>query len=168
MKFQNNRFSVSDIALIGMMTALLEAVKRALEFLPNVELVSFFIILFTLYYGKRAVFAVYGFVLLECFVWGFGLWTVSYFYVWTILWACTLRIGRGRTALTYSILSGAFGLLFGALCTFPVIAVSGPAAAAAWWISGIPFDILHCVSNFVLCFVLYGPVSAAIEKIRRT
>lgn len=46
--------NVRDIARIGVMIALLEAVKNALAFVPNVELVTLFIILFTLFFeGKN-------------------------------------------------------------------------------------------------------------------
>ena len=36
-----------DIAVIGMMTATLEAAKTALAVLPNIELVSFLLIVYT-------------------------------------------------------------------------------------------------------------------------
>ena len=30
--------------------------------------------------------------------------------------------------------------------------------AAAMWIAGIPYDLIHCVSNFVLTLLLYRPL----------
>ena len=54
---------VRDIALLGIMVALLEGVKMALSFLPNVELVSFLIVMFTLLLGWKALIGVEVFVL---------------------------------------------------------------------------------------------------------
>ena len=34
----------------------------------------------------------------------------------------------------------------------------GPAVALSWWISGIPFDLLHCGGNFVMVLVLFKPL----------
>ena len=51
--FHGFKLTVKDIALIGMMIALLEVCKRAMDFLPNVELVTFWIIMFTLFLGKK-------------------------------------------------------------------------------------------------------------------
>ena len=35
---------------------------------------------------------------------------------------------------------------------------SGLRAAFAWWVAGIPFDLIHCVSNAVLTFTLLLPL----------
>ena len=39
-------FKIQDIVVIGMMAASMEVAKLALSFLPNIELVSLFIIIF--------------------------------------------------------------------------------------------------------------------------
>ena len=75
--------AVQDIALTGMMTAVIEVSKAALGFLPNIELTSFWIILFTLFFGRRILFVVPTFILIEGAVYGFGLWWVMYLYALT-------------------------------------------------------------------------------------
>lgn len=50
----------SDIALMGMMIATLEVAKYALSFLPNVELVTLLIILYTLYFGNKMPYVLGG------------------------------------------------------------------------------------------------------------
>lgn len=62
--------NAKDLARLGLMVAILEVSKLALASLPNIELVSFWIILFTLTIGYRALYAVYGFVLLEGILYG--------------------------------------------------------------------------------------------------
>ncbi len=163
----NNRMiTTKDIAVIGVMTATLEAVKVTLSFLPNVELVTLLIILYTLFLGWKAVIAVFAFVGVECLVWGIGVWTIMYLYIWPLLVLLTLLFRRQKSVWVFSILSGLFGLFFGALCSIPYFFIGGPYMALTWWISGIPYDILHCVSNFILCMVLFVPLREALNKVK--
>lgn len=161
------RISIRDIATIGMMTAALEAAKLALSFLPNVELVTLLVILFTLCLGGRALLAVFAFAGVECLVWGLGLWTVMYLYVWPLLAVLVLLFRRQQSALFWSILSGIYGLLFGALCSIPYFFIGGVQTAVAWWIAGIPWDIVHGVSNFVLCLVLFAPLRRVFLRMQK-
>lgn len=158
------RLTVKDIAIIGMMIAVIEVAKNALAFIPNVELVSLLVILFTLYFGKKILFVIPAFILLEGTIYGFGLWWIMYLYVWPLLALLTYLFRKMESVWGWAILSGAFGLAFGALCSIPYIVLSGPKAAFAWWVSGIPFDIIHCVSNFIICLVLFKPLSNAMKK----
>ena len=162
------RLTTKDIALIGMMIATIEIVKRALAFLPNVELVTLLVILYTLYFGKRIFAVIPAFILLEGTMYGFGLWWLMYLYVWPLLACLTLLFRKQESVWFWSILSGAFGLAFGLLCAIPYIFLSGPKGAFAWWVAGIPYDVLHCVSNFILCLVLYKPLRTALSKISST
>ncbi|MDE7062129.1 MAG: hypothetical protein K2O73_02665 [Lachnospiraceae bacterium] len=164
----SRHISVRDIAMIGMMTAALEAAKLSLSFLPNVELVTLMVILFTLCMGGRALFAVVAFVGVECLVWGPGPWTVMYLYIWPGLSILTLLCRRQRALWFWSVLSGMFGLLFGALCAIPYLFIGGIQTAVAWWIAGIPWDILHGISNFVICMVLFCPLRKVLERLVKT
>ncbi len=158
------KITVRDIAITGMMIATIEVAKNALAFIPNVELVSLLVILFTLYFGKKILFVIPAFILLEGCIYGFGLWWIMYLYVWPLLALITYIMRKQESVWVWAIMSGSFGLAFGALCSIPYIVLSGPKAAFAWWVSGIPFDILHCVSNFVLCLVLFKPLSKVMRK----
>lgn len=158
------KITVRDIAITGMMIATIEVAKNALAFIPNVELVSLLVILFTLYFGKKILFVIPAFILLEGCIYGFGLWWIMYLYVWPLLALITYIMRKQESVWVWAIMSGSFGLVFGALCSIPYIVLSGPKAAFAWWVSGIPFDILHCVSNFVLCLVLFKPLSKVMRK----
>lgn len=160
----NTKITVKDIAITGMMIATIEVAKNALAFIPNVELVSLLVILFTLYFGKKILFVIPAFILLEGCIYGFGLWWIMYLYVWPLLALITYIMRKQNSVWVWAIISGSFGLAFGALCSIPYIVLSGPKAAFAWWVSGIPFDILHCVSNFVLCLVLFNPLSKVMRK----
>ena len=66
--------SLRDIALVGTMTAVLEAGKIALTALPNIEVVTLLLILYTLYLPRQVPFVIPLFVVIEGLRYGFGLW----------------------------------------------------------------------------------------------
>ena len=37
----------------------------------------------------------------------------------------------------------------------------------AWWVSGIPFDLLHCAGNFVIALVLFVPLRKLMGRLAR-
>ena len=158
------------IAEIGLMAAILEVSKIALSLLPNIELVSLEIILFTLYLGPWSIAAVLVFVAVECTVWGLSLWTVTYIYVWPILVGLTLLFrkheNKSGEVFFFSMLSGLFGLFFGALCAIPFFFIGGWKSMFGMWVSGIPYDLLHCGGNFLLCLLLYKPLHSLLNRIK--
>ena len=164
-------FSIRDIAQIGLMVALIEVSKFALSAIPNVELTSFWLIMFTLYFGWRIVVVVPVFILIEGAMYGVQLWWVMYLYSWPLLVFVTWLFRKKDSALLYATISGIFGLCFGALCTIPFFFVglssggisSAVSTAGSWWISGLPWDVVHCAGNFVIMLVLYKPVGHAMK-----
>ena len=52
----------------------------------------------------------------------------------------------------------------GALCALPYFAIGGPQAAFAYWISGLAYDIPHCIGNVVVCLVLFKPVLSILKR----
>ena len=143
---------------MGVLSSILLVTQLGMAFLPNIEPVSTLIIVYTLCYKKRVFPIIYTFVLLEGMVFGFGIWWVSYLYIWTILALLVLSLQKMDSALLWAAFSGAFGLLFGALCAIPYFLSGGLFAAFAYWSAGIPYDILHGLGNFVLTLVLYKPL----------
>ena len=114
------------LALLGLLTAVLLGSQVALAALPNVELVSLLVILYSLLLGRQVFLILYGFILLEGCLYGFGLWWISYLYVWSILAGIVLVLRQPKApALFWAILSGFFGLSFGALCASPIWSPAG-------------------------------------------
>lgn len=157
---------VRKITRIALLSAILYVSKVALEFLPNVELVSLLTILYTLVFGKEAFLIVTVFNLFELIQWGFGTWWVSYLYVWPLLALITLLLKKiiKEDFLIWSIVSGLFGLVFGSLFAIVYIPVD-PAYALAYWISGLPWDVWHGVCNFILMLVIGKPLYLLLKKI---
>lgn len=172
-KKKTGEIAVQDIALIGVMVAVIEVSKAALAFLPNIELTSFWIILFTLFFGWRILLVVPAFILIEGVIYGFGLWWVMYLYAWPLLALAVWLFRKQESVWFWSILSSVFGLMFGFLCAIPYVAIGaadgggligGLTAGFSWWVAGIPWDIAHGVGNFVLMLTLYRPVRAAMKR----
>lgn len=160
----NRTKQIKDIAVIGMMIATLEVGKQALLFLPNVEIVTLLMILYTLTFGKRIFAAIPVFIFVEGCLYTFEVWVIMYLYIWPLLAFFVLCFQKQTSVWFFSILSGVFGLFFGALCSIPYFFIGGPAMGFAWWISGIPYDLIHGVSNFLLCLVLFRPLRAVLTK----
>ncbi len=170
----SGRLSIRDLCLIAMMVAIIEVSKVALTALPNVELTSFWVILFSLYLGKRIYYAVPVFILIEGLIYGMQIWWVMYLYAWPFLALLTRSLRKMDSALGWAIFSGTFGLCFGALCAIPyfIIGLSGGLSYAlkyafGWWVAGIPFDLIHGAGNFGLMLALYAPVKKALLQIKR-
>ncbi len=132
--------------------------------LPNIEIVSFLIILTVRKFSLKAFAPIYIFVGLEVLTYGLEVWVISYLYVWAILAFVVLPVRKLDSRIIFALLSGIFGLLFGVLCSIPNFFIGGIGYGIGWIISGIGFDFMHCVGNLLLTFLLYKPVSKALEK----
>ncbi len=153
-----------NVALIGMMAATLEIAKIALFYLPNIEIVSLLIMIYAGVFRKKTFYAIYIFVALEICFWGFGTWTFCYLYVWSILAAIALLFREEQSPLLIAAISGIFGLMFGALCMLPDLLIGGLSLAFSRFVSGVPFDLLHCGGNFIAALLLYRPLYRLMKK----
>ena len=156
-----------DITLIGMMIAVIEVCKVVFAGIPNVELTSFWIVMFCMYFGGKMFYVIPAFILIEGMMYGFGLWWIQYLIAWPVLAivAGGLR-GKVDSAFGWAIVSGIFGLMFGALCAIPYLFMGGVGTAFGWWVAGIPWDLVHGVANFVIMLVLYKPIAGVMKKIK--
>lgn len=157
-----------DIIICSFLAAILLVVQVMLGSLPNVELVSLLIIVYTLSIGRKTLAVIYLFALFEGLLYGFGIWWVMYLYVWTILYLVVRLLRQNNHKLIWAVVSGIFGLFFGLLCALPYAAAGGLGAGIAWWISGIPFDLLHGVSNFFVALVFLPPVLSTVQRLIHT
>ena len=89
-----------------------------------------------------------------------------YLYVWPIVVFAALPFRQSRSRALWAALAGLHGLCFGALCAIPYLFIGGWKMAFTWWLSGIPYDVIHCVSNAVLAFVLLPPLRKLLETLK--
>ena len=84
-----------DLVQIAICAAILYVSQVAFSFLPNIELVSPLIIVYTRNFGKKTLAIIYIFALIQGLTYGFGVWWVNYLYVWTILYfICRKKAGK--------------------------------------------------------------------------
>ena len=159
------KLKAREIVILGLMTAMLLLAQVGMSFLPNIELVSLLIIVYTLVFRKKVLFIIYTFVLLEGLIYGFGTWWISYLYVWTVLAGVTWLLRDMESPLGWAIVNAAFGLLFGALTAIVNLFISGIGGMVSYWIAGIPFDLLHCAGNFATALVLYKPLMLLLRRL---
>lgn len=141
------------------------ALQVAMSGLPNIEPVSLLVMVYAVVFGKKSLYSVYVYVILDILLFGIGLWNICYLYIWAILVFVAIAFRKQENPLVWAVISGAFGLLFGAFCVPVDIFIGGFGYAAGKWVSGIPFDLLHCAGNFVIALVLFVPLRKLLEKL---
>lgn len=157
--------SIREIALFGMLGALTFGLKVAMSYLPNIEPVSLLVMVFAVVFGKKSLYPIYLYVMLEILIYGIGTWNVNYLYVWGILALAAYWMRKAVQPLYWALLAGVFGLSFGLLCA-PVDFLLGDIGfVISKWISGIPFDIAHCAGNFIIALLLFQPLRQLTEKL---
>ena len=150
-----------DICLYAMLGALTFALKFVMAPLPNIEPVSLLLIIYTIVFGKNVIFPLVIYVALEVLIYGFSFWSIGYLYIWFVLVIVTnllFKTTNSTSVILWSLLSGTYGLLFGALYVPLYLISGGYMFALSWWVSGIPYDIMHSIANFVLCLILFKPL----------
>lgn len=147
-----------EMVLLALFAAMMFATQVALAAVPNVHLVAVFVILVSMLFGWKALYSVYVFVLAEGLVYGFSMWFVNYLYVWTVLTVVAVIFRNNHSRWFWTAVAGIFGLLFGALCSIPYFLTGGWVSGFSYWVAGIPFDLIHCVSNAVLTAILLMPL----------
>ena len=162
------RLSIHEIAELSLFCALMVAGKECLRLIPNVHPVTLLLLLATAVYGAKALYPAFGFALLEIALYGAGLWNLMYLYVWPIVVLAALPFRRSESRAFWAAIAGLHGLCFGALCAIPYFFIGGWQMAFSWWVSGIPYDVIHCVSNTVLVFMLFPPLRRALERAKKT
>ena len=129
--------------------------KIVMEFLPNVHLLGMLTMAYTVVFRVKALIPIYVYVALNGLYAGFSIWWLPYTYIWTILFLITLllpkRMPKKLKAVVYPVVCAMHGFAFGVLYA-PAQAVMlgfNFEQTIAWIIAGIPFDLIHGVSNFI-------------------
>lgn len=165
MKPSDARLNVREMVLFGVLGALTFAMKVCMSFLPNIEPVSLTIMVYAAVFGLKALYPTYVYVVMEVLYYGLGTWNVNYLYIWAILAVAAWLLRKHRHPLLWALLSGVFGLAFGALCAPVDVVIGGFSYAVTKWISGIPFDVAHCAGNFFIALILFTPLRNLLEKL---
>ena len=166
------KLSVREICLFGLLGALMYASKAVFASIPNVHLVGAFIVATTVVYRKKALWIIYVFALLCGLLDGFGIWWFSYLYIWLPLWGVAMMLPNNMKlvvkTLVYMSVCALHGFLYGLMYLPIQMFVSGWSGdkLIAWYAAGLPYDLIHGVSNF-FGGLLICPIISVLRKIKK-
>ena len=172
-KKKGNRV-IKNIALIGIMAALIECAKLALAAFPNIEAVSLLISLFSYVFGWVGVVSALIFVCIEPAVWGMGTWFVSYLIYWPLLAMLFMLLGKvsikNRFILSASVVGMTF--LFGILTSLVDVGLFSGSfdrffyRFGIYYARGAGFYAVHIISNALVFLFAFKPLSSVLRKIK--
>lgn len=149
-------------AFLGVLCTIAQQVMAPL---PNIEPVSLLVMLYAVCFGMESLWAVYVYVFLEYLLYGFNLWSLSYLYVWAILFLIAWKLRSVESVVSFALLSGVFGLAFGALCALVYLVLFGWQSALSWWMAGLAFDGMHALGNIAMALLLFKPLRTVFLKL---
>lgn len=167
------KLTAKETAVFAMLGALMYASKMIMEIAPNIHLIGVFIIAITVVYRKKALYPIYIFVLLTGLLNGFSAWWVPYLYIWTVLWAVTMVLPRKMPAkvrpFVYMVVCALHGFGYGVLYAPAQALMFGLnfQGMISWIITGLPFDMIHGISNF-FCGILIMPIVSVLRMAERS
>lgn len=161
--------TIKETVIFGMLGALIFASKKLMEFMPNIHLIGVFIIAITVVYRKKALYPIYTYVFLDGLFSGFSMWWIPYLYIWTVLWGVTMLLPKNMQnkakPFVYMGICALHGFSFGVLFAPAQAILFGLnfKATITWIIAGLPFDLIHGVSN-LFCGLLVCPIISVLKK----
>lgn len=166
------KLKIREIAVFGMLGAVMYVSKMVMEVLPNIHLLGVLTIAYTIVYRKKALYPIYIYVFLNGIFCGFAAWWIPYLYLWTVLWGIVMLLPKKMPSrikiFVYMAVCAVHGFLFGTLYA-PVQAVLyglNLKETLAWIAAGLPWDCIHGVSNF-FCGILIMPIAYALRLAER-
>lgn len=164
------KLSAKEIAVFGMLGALMYASKLIMEVAPNVHLLGVFTVALTVVYRRKALYPIYTYVFLNGLFAGFATWWIPYLYIWTVLWGVVMllpqNLPKKAAPFIYMAVCAAHGFLFGTLYAPAQALLFGLdfRGMIAWIVAGLPWDAVHGISNFV-CGILIVPIINIIRRV---
>lgn len=165
------KLSPRDIAVFSVLSAMMLLSRISMQWLPGVHPLGLLIAVSTLTYGRRALVPLYAYILLDGVFAGFSMWWMPYLYIWLPLWGMFMLLGRLECspkikAPLYMLACGLHGLSFGLLYAPAQALMFGFnfRMTMAWVIAGLPFDMVHALSNFAIGSLIL-PLSILLKRL---
>jgi energy-coupling factor transport system substrate-specific component len=162
-------YHIKSIVLIAICAALLTGGKMALAALPNIEVVTLFIMLFAYAFGLRiALPATLIFCVFEGVLFGFHYWLIAYFIHWPGIAIVTALISKLKIAKNFVyIIFGVLGTaMFGvttsaidALFAMQVAKVNFFVMFSVIYVRGLLFYAAQILSSIFFLTIAFPPLS---------
>ena len=170
---REKKISVREIVVFAMLGALMFCSKVIMEALPNIHLLGMLTMVYTVVFRRRALIPIYIYVFMNGLYSGFNGWWVPYLYIWTLLWGVTMLLPRKMNPkvayAVYPAVCAVHGLLFGTLYAPAQALMYGFSfeQTVAWIVSGLPFDVIHGVSNLFVGMLIL-PLSRLLHRLMKS
>lgn len=149
-------YSLTRIALL---TTLVSVGRMSFSFLPNVQPMTVLIVCITLYYGWKNGLAVSLLsVLLTNFYLGMGPWTIAQFAAYSVLVGLTYLLEDSYESIPIPVMQlyvAFLGIVYGLIISLVQAPFFGWNIFIPYYLSGLPFDIMHAGGNIVFFALLY-------------
>ena len=109
------KIKIKELVLFSIFASIMFLGQYFFQFIPNVEVVSLFIIVLSIVYERKVLYSITLFIMLMGITYGFGLWILGYIIIWPLLSLITVLLKEYLIGnyLRLSLYSGGFGFLFG-------------------------------------------------------
>lgn len=166
------KLTIKDIAVFGMLGAMMFASKMAMEWIPNVHLLGVLTIAITVVYRQKALYPLTIFIFILGLYAGFALWWIPHTYLWVVLWGITMLLPKRMppkiAPIVYTAVCGLHGFLYGTLYAPSQALLFGLdfQGMIGWIIAGLPWDLVHGVSNLI-AGLLICPIVALLTRVEK-
>jgi len=163
------------LALVAVLAATLTAGKLALAIVPNLEIVTLLIMVYSVVFGWRVGLpAVLIFCTLEIYIWGFfPVYVLLYYIYWPLLvvlaWGFLRRADNIKAAIFACVVTLLFGFLSGLLEVLFLYSFEAVDFGKVYWanyLRGIPFYGMHIGGNLIMALFLFTPLKRVMERVR--
>ncbi len=164
-----SKLTLREVAVFGLLGAMMYVSKLLMEGLPNVHLLGVFVVAETVVFRRKALYPIYCFVFILGAANGFNLWWVPYLYLWTVLWGAVMLLPKKMKPAVaipvYAAVCSLHGFLYGTLyAPFQALAFGLDwKGMIAWIAAGLPWDAVHGISNLIAGLVLILPMIRVFE-----
>lgn len=166
------KLTLKEIILFGLLGAMMFCSKIIMEVLPNVHLLALFIVTLTVVFRQKALYPIYVFVFITGLYGGFATWWLPYLYIWAVLWGSVMLLPRSMpywlAPIVYATVAALHGFLYGVLYAPAQALLYGMSfeGMVAWIVAGLPFDLLHGISNLICGFMIV-PFVKLLERLKK-
>jgi len=159
-----------EISRIAMITATLVVGRLLLASIPNVQPMTTLIVLYTLVFGKKegVLISVLSLFISNLYL-GLGPWTIGQVAGYTIIVLGTVWIEhmpKTQQFLWIGMYLFLAGILYGSVMAMAHAVLFGWNILIPYFISGIPFDLMHSVGNIVFLGLLYPMKRRVFERMK--
>lgn len=155
-----------EMALVAMCAVLIFAQEQALVFLPNIQLTTLLILVFSRFFKLRSAFImVWIYVFLDhLLMGGFSiLYTPSALLAWSMIPLASHTFLVTSRPLPLALSGFIFGFLYGWMYLPAWMIQYGMRDAWLYLVADFPFEVIMAITNFLTILWLYEPLTQRIQ-----